>query len=288
LKWLQVSLIVDAELAEPVSELLHRYCKGGVILEASQSDEQVELRGYLSVAEGMPSTQRKIEEGLWYLGRISPLPDPIFEIVEEQNWAEAWKQHYRPILVGQRLLVLPAWLKNPHPDRIPLVLDPGMAFGTGTHPTTRLSLEAIEQQLQPGSQVLDLGTGSGILAIAAAKLGAKRVYGVDIDPVAIQSARENLVRNHVDHLVHLGQGSLQDCPPDVHFDLIVANILTPILLQLLEQGLADRVPRGGKLILAGILDQQAEGVKNAYQAQGLKTLQEMAWQDWRALIFSRK
>jgi ribosomal protein L11 methyltransferase len=163
-----------------------------------------------------------------------------------------------------------------------------MAFGTGTHPTTRLSLEAIEQQLQPGSQVLDLGTGSGILAIAAAKLGAKRVYGVDIDPVAIQSARENLVRNHVDHLVHLDQGSLQDCPPDVHFDLIVANILTPILLQLLEQGLADRVPQGGKLILAGILDHQAEGVKDAYQAQGLKTWQEMAWQDWRALIFSRK
>jgi ribosomal protein L11 methyltransferase len=288
LKWLQVSITLDGELAEPVSELLHRYCKGGVILEASQKDGLLELRGYLSITPDSQSTRRKIEEGLWYLGRIQPLPEPIFEVVQEQNWAEAWKQHYRPVLIGQRLLVLPAWLENPHPDRIPILLDPGMAFGTGTHPTTKLSLEALEKHVRPGSRVLDLGTGSGILAIAAAKLGADAVLGLDIDPVAVESAKANLLRNDVGDVVSVDVGSIRDCPARASFDLIVANILTPILLQLLEQGLDDLVPSGGKLILSGILDHQAEDVKRAYQSHELKVIQELACQDWRALIFNRK
>jgi ribosomal protein L11 methyltransferase len=288
LKWLQVSLTLDEELAEPVSELLHRHCQGGVILEASQIDEQIEIRGYLSLSPDSHSARQKIEEGMWYLSRISPLPEPVFEIVEEQNWAEAWKQHYRPILVGKHLLVLPAWLENPQPDRIPILLDPGMAFGTGTHPTTRLSLEALENHLQPGNAMLDVGTGSGILAIAAAKLGAASVVGLDVDPVAIESAQENLRRNKVEWVVHLDRGSIQDCPSDVKFDLIVANILTPVLLQLVEQGLTDRVRKGGKLILSGILDHQADEVKSASRRHGLEVIQELSWKDWRAIILSRK
>ena len=288
MKWLQVSLTLEGELAEPVSERLHRHCKGGVILEASKNEGYVEIRGYLSISGDVQSTRRKIEEGLFYLGRIRPLPEPVFEIVEEQNWAEAWKQHYRPVVVGQRLLVLPAWLDNPHPDRIPLLLDPGMAFGTGTHPTTKLSLEALEEHIQPGTQVLDLGTGSGILAIAAAKLGAQHVLGVDIDPVAIESARQNLRNNKVDETVRLLHGSLQDCPPNARYDLILANILIPILMQLLKQGLAERVEKGGKLILSGILDHQAQDVTGAYQAHGLALVHELAWQDWRAFVFKRK
>lgn len=288
MRWLQVSLTLDGELVEPVSELLHRYCKGGVILEASPRGNKVEIRGYLSIASQSQSVRRKIEEGLWYLSRIRPLPEPVFELIEEQNWAEAWKQHYQPILIGQRLLVLPAWLENTHPDRIPLLLDPGMAFGTGTHPTTRLSLEALEQHLQPGCHVLDLGTGSGILAIAAVKLGASRVLGVDIDPVAIESAQNNLLRNKVESQVDLEKGSLQDCPPNTKFDLVVANILTPILLQLLDQGLSERVLKGGLIILSGILDHQIDDVKHAYQAQGLVVEQENALQDWRALVLHKK
>jgi ribosomal protein L11 methyltransferase len=288
LKWLQVSLVLDGELAEPVSELLHRYCKAGVTIEASKKQGQVEVRGYLPISPDTQEKQRRIEEGLWYLGRIKPLPPPTFEEVEDQDWAEAWKRHYRPILVGRSLLVLPAWMDNKHPDRIALVLDPGMAFGTGTHPTTQLSLEAIESHLEPGTSVLDLGTGSGILAIAAAKLGARQVLGLDTDVVAITAARENINLNEMGDVVEIVPGSLDAFPPDTTFDLIVVNILTKILLELLEDGLADRVPNGGKLILSGILDHQAATVIEAYQKHGLQLIQELTMDDWRALVFSKK
>lgn len=288
MKWLQVSLVLDDELAESVSDLLHRYCKGGVVLEASKSDGLIEIRGYLPISEDTQQQRRKIEEGLYYLGRIKPLPEASFEEVENRDWTDAWKQHYRPIMVGRRLLVLPAWMKSDNPDRIPLLLDPGMAFGTGTHPTTQLSLEAIESHLRPGFSVLDLGTGSGILAIAAAKLGAKQVLGLDTDSTAIAAAQENILRNEVDSQIETRLGSLESCPAEINFDLIVANILTKILLELLEDGLAERVHPGSKLILSGILDHQVDSVISAYQSHGLELIQELAQDDWRALVFTRK
>ena len=287
MKWLQVSLVLDGELAEPVSDLLHRYCKGGVILEAASEADLLHLRGYLPIDKQTQDQRRKIEEGLWHLGRIQSIPDPSFEVVEDQDWAEAWKVHYRPIQVGQRLLVLPAWMNNPQPERIALRLDPGMAFGTGTHPTTRLSLEAIERHLQSGSTVLDMGTGSGILAIAAAKLGAARVLGLDTDPLAVEAATANSVHNQMDSIITIKQGSLEACHPETTFDLTVANILTKILLDLLDVGLANLVSDQGMLILSGILDHQAASVVDGCQSQGLALVEELALDDWRALVFSR-
>ena len=280
--------MLDGELAEPVSDLLHRYCKGGVILEATPQANLVQLRGYLAITHATQETQRKIEEGLWYLSRIQPIPDPIYEAVEDKDWSEAWKKHYQPIQVGQRLLVLPAWMSSPHPERIAISLDPGMAFGTGTHPTTRLSLEAIERHLQPGFNVLDMGTGSGILAIAAAKLGAKYVLGLDTDPVAVQTASANASHNKVESMVAIGQGSLEACPSQPKFDLIVANILSKILLELLDEGLTKLVPNGGYLVLSGILDRQAASVGDSCQDRGLDLVDELALEDWRALVFRRK
>lgn len=288
MKWLQVSVVLDGELAEPVSDLLHRYCKGGVILEAVQQSNLVQLRGYLAIDPDTDQNQRKIDEGFWYLSRIQPVPEPSYETVEDQDWAEAWKAHYRPILVGERLLVLPAWISNPEPERIPLILDPGMAFGTGTHPTTRLSLEAIESYLPPGAKMLDLGTGSGILAIAAAKLGAASVLGLDTDPIAIESAAENIIHNQVETVVSIRQGSLDACPSEPKFDLIVVNILAKVLLEMLENGLAELVPARGVLILSGILDHQTASVVSGYQNHGLAWIDEFVMDDWRALVFSRK
>jgi ribosomal protein L11 methyltransferase len=148
------------------------------------------VAAYLPVDADLEDTRRKLEEALWYLGRIQPLPDPQFRSVQEADWAEAWKEHYHPITIGRRLIIVPAWLENPDPARIPIRMDPGMAFGTGTHPTTQLCLELVdelydERRLTRGeknmlssfalrpSSVIDIGCGSGILSVAAILLGLK-------------------------------------------------------------------------------------------------------------------
>ena len=155
--WLEVSLTVDGEMAEAVAEVLARFIPNGVAIEstaiyADPEDEgypigPLRVCGYLPVDDRLEETRHKVEEALWYLGRISPLPAPQFRTVQEQDWAEAWKQHYHPIAIGQRLIIVPAWLESPDPARIPIRMDPGMAFGTGTHPTTQLCLELAETVL---------------------------------------------------------------------------------------------------------------------------------------------
>lgn len=153
--WLEVSLLVDGELAEAVAEVLSRYAPGGVAIEstavtANEDDEggravgPLRVCAYLPMNEEVEATRQRLEEALWYLGRICSLPAPQFQPVQEADWAEAWKKHYHPIPVGQKLIIVPAWLEPPSADRIPIRMDPGMAFGTGTHPTTQLCLEAIE------------------------------------------------------------------------------------------------------------------------------------------------
>ncbi|MEK7785592.1 MAG: 50S ribosomal protein L11 methyltransferase, partial [Chloroflexota bacterium] len=144
------------------------------------------MRAYLPADDvtALETARQKIEEGLFYLNMIRPIPAPSYTPVSDANWAELWKANYKPIRIGNRLVVIPSWLadrQSTEPPNIPILMDPGMAFGTGTHPTTQLCLALIEAHLKPDDTVLDLGCGSGILAIAAAKLGAKSVLAVDID-----------------------------------------------------------------------------------------------------------
>lgn len=155
MNWLEVSLTVDGELAESVADVFARFAPNGVMTEQgvkfnNEEDEgtatgPITVRAYLEVNDQLEEARQKLEESLFYLGMIQPLPIPVYKQIADQNWMEAWKQHYKPILIGQRLLILPAWLQNPEPTRIPIKIDPGMAFGTGTHPTTQLCLELMEK-----------------------------------------------------------------------------------------------------------------------------------------------
>ena len=150
MNWLEVSLTVNGELAESVADVFARFAPNGVMTEQGvkfldEEDEgtatgPITVRAYLEVNEQLEETRQKLEESLFYLGMITPVPTPTYKQIADQNWMEAWKQHYKPILIGQRLLILPAWLESPEPNRIPIKIDPGMAFGTGTHPTTQLCL----------------------------------------------------------------------------------------------------------------------------------------------------
>ncbi|MCO5410180.1 MULTISPECIES: 50S ribosomal protein L11 methyltransferase [Ralstonia] len=190
--------------------------------------------------------------------KLTPLPAYTVREVEEQDWVRVTQSQFEPIHIGEHIWVVPSWHDAPEPDAVVLELDPGLAFGTGSHPTTRLCMEWLEQHVQPGERTLDYGCGSGILAIVAKKLGAGETVGVDIDPNAVEASRYNAERNHVEATF-----ALPDDAPEGTFDLVVANILSNPL-KLMAAMLCARVRPGGRLILSGVLERQAEEVAAAY------------------------
>ncbi len=294
-RWLEVSLTVDGELAEAVADVLARYAPRGVVIEheADAPPDAVRVFAYLPVDEQIEMRRRQVEEALWYLGRIRPLPAPTFTPLDDRNWMEAWKEHFHPIPIGERLIVLPPWLDSPDPERIQVKIDPGMAFGTGTHPSTQLTLELMEMCFNTRSphEVIDVGCGSGILSIAARKLGARRVLGVDVDAAAVMASRHNAAANGIEEGVTFEVGSVAEIRagsfPLRRAPLVLANILAPVLLRLLEDGLGDLVAPGGGLILSGILQEQEEALLEAAQARGLARGEQRRREDWVAWLLHR-
>jgi len=303
MNWIEVSLTVEGELAESIADVFARFAPNGVVTEqgvmytdaedAGTPAGPVTVRAYLEVNDQLEETRQKLEESLFYLGMIRPLPAPVYKQIADQNWMEAWKQYYKPILIGQHLLILPVWMESPDPDRVAIKIDPGMAFGTGTHPTTQLCLELMELIFAAGPdrrsprRVMDIGCGSGILSIAALKLGAEKALGVDVDGESVRNSRENADTNGVGEELTLGVGSVEEIL-DGKFEfrsapLVVANILAPIIIRLFDAGLAELVDEGGSIVLSGILQEQEENVIEAGLAQGLKMNERRQMGDWVAL-----
>ena len=303
---MELSLVVDGELAEAIAEVLSRYLPDGVAIMATEiapdSDGEgipvgpVRVCGYLPMDEQLEGTRQQIEEALWYLGRIRPVPAPQYQPITEINWVDAWKQHYHPIPIGRRLIVVPAWMESPEPDRIPIRMDPGMAFGTGTHPTTQLCLEALDERVIPGQEVIDVGCGSGILSIAALKLGARHALAVDVDPEAVANTQANATANGVTDRLEVRLGSVAEIRSGAFSiqkaPLVLANILAPVLVRLLEAGLANLLTPEGVLVLSGILEGQWDETKapsplqEALRVQGLRVIREMKSGDWVAACIS--
>lgn len=285
MEWLEVSVTAETETAEAVAEVLSRYASRGVVIEAGPDGWNagpVIVRAYLPADDQLKTAKQGVEESLWHLGQIQPLPAPTFRPITEADWSEAWKKQLKVLHVGQRIVVQPSWLDYaPPPEEIVIRLDPGMAFGTGLHPTTQMCLMEIEELMYPQAHVLDLGTGSGILAIAAAKLGAGHVLAVDNDPVAVRTARDNVATNRVQGTVELIRGSLTDVSES--YDLIVVNILAKVIVEMAQQGLANRLRPGSTLIAAGIIADQTSEVIAALEQAGLALAGQRRTDDWVCL-----
>jgi ribosomal protein L11 methyltransferase len=294
-KWLEASLTTSAENAEAVADVLARFASGGTAIsgEIQTAGAPLTVRAYLAEAAASESVQQQMREAIWHLSQIVTLPEPSFRWIEGEDWAETWRKHFHPIAAGRRLVIVPAWMQPNDPLRRPLFLDPGMAFGTGAHPSTRHSIETLEERIQLGDLVVDVGCGSGILSIAAVLFGAGHVLACDIDEHAIAATVGNAELNGVASQIEVFQGSLSQVGARLAgfrpADVLAANILASVLRRmLLEEGLADLVGPAGWIVLSGILGEQRDEVDAAARLCALNLEAEAVEGDWVTLTYRKR
>ncbi|PJF30416.1 MAG: 50S ribosomal protein L11 methyltransferase [Candidatus Thermofonsia Clade 1 bacterium] len=297
MRWIEVTLETDGEAAEAVAEVLRRYGHQGVAIEQvgfyieTWEDEvpppdRLAVRAYLPDDEQAEAAKAQLEEALYQLNRLyAAVPTtPSYRVIDEQDWAEAWKANYHPLRIGRRITVRPLWIEvESAPDDVVIALDPGMAFGTGTHPSTQLVLEAAEDLLpeRRGAHVLDLGCGSGILAIGAAKLGAGSIRALDTDPMAVRITLENAAANGVQGMISAEAGSLEQLRANGEsFDLALVNILAKVIVTMCDQGLGEVIKPNGIGVFGGIIEEQADEVEAALIRTGLTPYKRRTSGDW--------
>jgi ribosomal protein L11 methyltransferase len=303
--WLELSVAADHEAVEAVSEILSRAAPGGTSVEPAFEliDEGLGARLDVSrpaiVRAALPLTDAasvitavdRAERALGHLQAfgLRPIGELTARVVHEDDWANAWKAHFPVLRVGRRIVIRPTWRRHRRrPDDVVLALDPGMAFGTGLHPTTRLCLAALEafadRGLVEGARVVDVGSGSGILAIAAGLLGAREVLAVDVDPIAVEASRANARRNRLARVVRAREGSVPT--GDGPFDLVLANLIAGLIVALADP-LAAEVRPGGTLLASGIFHDRERDVVDAFAPRGLQVANRWAEGDWVALELAR-
>ena len=280
MRWIRIAIRCRPEAAEPAAAALIEAGCAGII------DEPEAAVGYLPVDDSLEGRLLDLRDRLDRIpADLQPAPAEIaLTFVEEEDWANAWKAHFHPIRIGRRLVVAPSWSGySAEPGQVVVELDPGMAFGTGTHPTTQLCLRALEAEIRGGERVIDWGTGSGLLAIAAARLGAAWVVGGDVDPLAAEVARENVRLNGVDDRVKVVIGESPAClRPDPPADLVICNILAGVIMDLADD-LAGILRPGGLLITSGIIDTRADEVARRLADSGLELRAMEREGEWVAL-----
>jgi ribosomal protein L11 methyltransferase len=302
--WLELTVRTHPEAVESVSELLSRYIPGGIAIEEPIElvDEGQEYRvltgqpvlihAYVPVDGQEEETRQRVAEGLWHFASIGPhfVGELQTRVVNEEDWANAWKDYYHVTHIGERLVIRPSWREyTPKEGEVVLELDPGMAFGTGLHPTTRLCLEQVEQRTQTGMRVIDVGTGSGILALAAAKLGAASVYCIDNSSVAVESARANAAINGLSDKIEVALGILDEAEAEGmarQYDMVLVNILAHIIGGMAPQ-LARVTAPGGLVIASGIIEAKRAEAEGPLVAAGLELVDQAMIDDWLVLIFRK-
>ncbi|HEU0167017.1 MAG TPA: 50S ribosomal protein L11 methyltransferase [Chloroflexota bacterium] len=294
MNWLEIAVPASHEASEAAYAVMSRYAPGRVAIEepviqpadgdGAEIDfsQPVTLRAYVPIDGAEASTRQAMEEALYLLSRIDI--EGVGEVsareLAEEDWANAWKEHYHTRKVGRRLVIKPSWLDyDEGPEEVVVELDPGMAFGTGLHPTTDTCLQLLEDLVHGGEEVLDLGAGSGILSLAAMGLGAKSVLALDIETIAVDTCRANCA--HVP-AISVGEGSLPLAEPRT-FDLVLANIIARVLVELASELRAGLRP-GARLLASGIIDEREDEVLAAFANAGLAIERRVQSGDWVTLV----
>jgi ribosomal protein L11 methyltransferase len=308
MKCLEISVEVDHEAAEAVSALFSQYVHGGAVVEqlCNGSSEVTSIRVKTYLSPQQTAHLPRLEEALWHLAQIYPIPTPSIRWLSEADWAERWKADYGVQHIGRHWVIKPSWQPYlPASGEVLIELDPGMSFGTGLHPSTRLCMLAMEDCLRPGARVLDAGTGTGVLAIAAAKVGAANVLAVDLDPVALEVAKENCARNGVSGRVDFQRASLSASfsPLDWRspsedstvplfnasgcwnqsFDLVLMNILAKVIVECTPT-IAACLQTAGTFVVSGITAVQEDWVRRSLHDAGLRVTEHRSQEDWVALV----
>lgn len=306
-RWYEVKVVTKSEAIEPISGIFYGLDVKGVSVEDPNdilNREQgpltwdfadiniLEYGGKAAVVRGYFNETESGEELLSYVKeKVKELIDMGIDVgeatvtcqlVKEEDWANNWKKYYKPTKIGDKIVIKPVWEDyKASENELVIELDPGMAFGTGTHETTRMCILALEKYVKADTTVFDIGTGSGILAIAAAKMGAKHVVGVDLDPVAVDSAKDNVALNSLNNIEIL-EGNLMDVV-EGKGDLIVANILAEIIVILVEQ-IKDCLKKGGEFIASGIIRERESMVVEKLQSSGFAIKETLYDGEWVCIV----
>ena len=312
MKWSEISIHTTNEAVEAISNILHEAGASGVVIEDpfelikeredqfgeiyqldphDYPDEGVIVKAYLPVNSFLGETVDEIKEAINNLILFNidiGLNKVSISEVNEEEWATAWKKYYHPVKISERFTIVPTWEEYTpvSSDELIIELDPGMAFGTGTHPTTVMCIQALERTVKHGDYVVDVGTGSGVLSIAAAMLEAEKVTALDLDEVAVQSAKINVKLNKVHEKVDVFHNNLLDGVEE-QADVVVANILAEVIMRFTND-VASAVKQGGYFIASGIIQQKKQDVKDKISEAGFDIIEVMQMEDWVAIIAKRK
>ncbi len=299
--WSEIKVEIPTAFGEIIAEIFHEEGAGGVVYEdpaiikarSYQDDEYLGaevlaatpekfgIKAYFPVDDALGERLDRLRERL---GGILGYR-PVFNLlrIREEEWAEAWKAYFKPERIG-KVVIKPSWEEySPENGELVVELDPGMAFGTGTHPTTRLCIRLLQEIAFGKNTMLDLGTGSGILGLAGAKLGITRILAADIDPLAVKVAAENVRRNHLETVIEVIEGELSKIQPDIIFDLVVANIISDVILKIIPDFHRVLKP-GGFFLASGIIAARSSEVITAMAGHGLTVVKTISEQDWIGIL----
>lgn len=289
----EVTIVTSGEAEDAVAELLQRIFKETASIYANRDKEVSAVTVYVDrPLKELRALEPKLRAGfdeIEMYGLDTAPAEIIIEKVKREDWAESWKKYFKTIRIGRKLIIKPSWSKEKGAKGQAVVeLDPGLSFGTGQHPTTWYCLKQIVETLRPGASLLDIGCGSGILAISAAKLGYAPVEAFDFDPVAVRIAQANMRRNRVDTKIKCVRSDLTKLPLKSarKFDIISANLIADLLIDESDR-ILNRLSADGHLIVAGILVTQFPEVRETYGTKGLRLLDTKTEREWQSGLFAR-
>ncbi|SHF67898.1 50S ribosomal protein L11 methyltransferase [Ornithinibacillus halophilus] len=312
MNWSEICIHSTNEAVEPISNILHEAGASGVVIEdpldliidrdalygeifeldaADYPDEGVYIKAYLPANSTLAETVAEIKEA------VTSLIDHDINIgankvtlteVREEEWATAWKKYYKPIKISDKITITPTWeeYKPENENEVVIELDPGMAFGTGTHPTTILSIQALEKFLNENDEVIDVGCGSGVLSIASVLLGAKEVHAFDLDEIAVESTKQNAQTNDVEDKIAAKQNNLLN-GIDRQVDVVVSNILAEIIVRFIDDAWKN-LKQDGYFITSGIIQSKKQTVINSLESQGFQIIETNELNDWVSIVAQKK